>query len=193
MQLSAGFRLADLYQVAIWVSQEAANLGAPVMRRGEERGAPGPQRLIGCLAVSHTQRHRVTDPIGVSGRLEDHGGLVGGRAAPPLTSKSQVPANRSTTLVPPYSRYSSAPSTPTQKSRDRAGSVTTRMWVTATSVPSGLDGGCRFTMILPHAPHRLAVTRAVGSLPKPGRFVAWPERGWPFGPAIVADWRCRPG
>src|SRR5690348_7241573 len=82
MQLSAGFRLADLYQVAIRVSQEAADLGAPVMRRGEERGAPGPQRLIGCLAVSHTQRHRVTDPIGVSGRLEEHGGLVGGRAAP---------------------------------------------------------------------------------------------------------------
>jgi len=48
-------------------------------------------------------------------------------------------------------------------------------------------------MILPHAPHRLAGTRAVDSLPKPGRFAAWPERGWPFGPAIVADWRCRPG
>jgi hypothetical protein len=56
------------------------------------------------------------------------------------------------------------------------------MWVTATSVPSGLDGGCRFTMILPHAPHRLAVTGAVDSLPKPGRFAAWPERGWPLAP-----------
>ena len=78
----AGFRLADLCQVAIGVSQEAADLGAPVMRRSEERGAPGPPRLIGCLAVSHAQRHRVTDPVGVSGRPDDHGGLAGGRAAP---------------------------------------------------------------------------------------------------------------
>src|SRR5580693_3977624 len=58
---------------------------------------------------------------------------------PPLTSKSQVPANLSTTLVPPYSRYRSAPRTFTQKSREAAGSETTRMWVTATSAPSGPD------------------------------------------------------
>src|SRR5580692_9816726 len=56
---------------------------------------------------------------------------------PPLTSSSQLPAKRSTTLVPPYSRYGSAPSTSTQKSRDRAGSATTRICVTATSAPSG--------------------------------------------------------
>ena len=79
LPLSAGFRLADLYQVAIRVWQEAADLRAPVMRRSKERGAPGPQRLIGCLAVSHAQRHRVTDPaLGVGGWPEDHGGLVGG-------------------------------------------------------------------------------------------------------------------
>src|ERR1700758_1203143 len=62
--------------------------------------------------------------------------------APPLTSSSHVPAKRSTTLVPPYSRYSSAPSTSTQNSRERAGSATTRMWVTATSPPSGPPGCC---------------------------------------------------
>src|SRR5580658_4513109 len=71
---------------------------------------------------------------------------------PPLTSSSQVPANCSTTVVPPYSRYSSAPRTSIQKSRDRAGSVTTRMWVTATSGPSG-PGDCSFAIILP-APNR---------------------------------------
>ena len=83
-------------------------------------GAPGPQRLRSGLAVGHAQRHRVADQVGVGRRCEDDRGLVGGRP-PPLTSNSQVPANRSTTLVPPYSRYSSAPSTSTQKSRDRAG------------------------------------------------------------------------
>ena len=97
---SADFRLTDLHEVPVWVPQEAADLGAPVMRGSEERGAPGAQ----CL-------------------------------------------KRSTTLVPPYSRNSSAPSTPIQKSRDRAGSLTTRMCVTAASSPSGLDGCCWLTVI----------------------------------------------
>ena len=68
--------------MAVWISQEAADLRAPVMRRGEEHGASGPQRLIGGLAVRHAQRHRVTDQVGVGGRLEDHRRLVSGRAAP---------------------------------------------------------------------------------------------------------------
>jgi hypothetical protein len=37
--------------------------------------------------------------------------------------------------------------------------------VTATSAPSGLDGSCRCTVILPHVQHRLAVTSAADSLP----------------------------
>ena len=76
------YRLAELYQVAVWVAQEAADLRAPVVRRGEERCAPRPQRLVRGLAVSHPQGHGVTDLIGVGGRPEDHGRLVGGRAAP---------------------------------------------------------------------------------------------------------------
>ena len=88
---SAGFRLAELDEVPVWVPQEAADLGAPVMRGSEERGAPGAQSLIGGLAVSHAQGHRVTDPVGVRGRLEDHAGLVGGRAAP---GDQQAPGNR---------------------------------------------------------------------------------------------------
>src|SRR5262249_20680518 len=78
--------------------QEAADLGAPVVRRGEEGGAPRPQRLIGCLAVGHSRRNGVTDLIGVGGGRETTVGLsaVG---PPPLTSRSQVPANRSTTWV----------------------------------------------------------------------------------------------
>src|SRR5215472_3956860 len=71
-----------------------------------------------------------------SGGAKVRSGLSG-VGPPPLTSSSHVPASRSTTLVPPYSRYSSAPSTFTQKSRDAAGSATTRMCVTATSGPSG--------------------------------------------------------
>src|SRR5215472_5156500 len=71
---------------------------------------------------------------------------------PPVTSSSHVPAKRSTTLVPPDSRYSSAPRTFTQKSRDRAGSATTRMWVTATSGPSGpACCCCSITSCLPAA------------------------------------------
>lgn len=68
---------------------------------------------------------------------------------PPLTRSSQVSAKRSTTLVPPYSRYSSAPSTLTQKSRERSGSVTNRMCVTAMLLPSGPAGDCCSRMDLP--------------------------------------------
>jgi hypothetical protein len=50
------------------------------MRRSEEPGAFGPQRLIGRPAIRHAQRHRVADQVGVGGRLEDHGGLVGARS-----------------------------------------------------------------------------------------------------------------
>src|SRR5512132_761944 len=54
---------------------------------------------------------------------------------PPVTSSSQVPARRSTALVPPYSRTSSAATTSRQKFLARSRSATTRMWVS--SVPAG--------------------------------------------------------
>ena len=103
MPRSVTFCLAEFDKVAIGISQEAADLPAPVMRRGEKGRASCPQRLVGRLAVSDPQRERVTDLIRVRGRREDNPWLAG-VGPPPLTSSSQVPAKRSTTLVPPYSR-----------------------------------------------------------------------------------------
>jgi hypothetical protein len=51
------------------------------MRRRKEDGAARPECLIGRLAVSYPQCHSVTHPADVSGRREDHGRLVSGRAA----------------------------------------------------------------------------------------------------------------
>src|SRR6185295_16243204 len=71
-----------------------------------------------------------------------------------------------TTLVPPYSRYSSAPRTFTQKSRDRPGSATTRMWVTATSGPRGpACCCCSITRRLPAADAMGSLRRESARLP----------------------------
>jgi hypothetical protein len=51
MPPSGACGLADLYQVAIGVAQKAADLRAPVIKRGEEGCAPGAECLIGRLAV----------------------------------------------------------------------------------------------------------------------------------------------
>jgi hypothetical protein len=60
--------------------------------------------------------------------------------------------------------------------------VTTRTCVTATSAPSGPDGGCWFTMTLSRVPGRLAVTRARAPRrrtvhPSRAAWAVWPERG----------------
>ena len=62
--------------------------------------------------------------------------------SPPVTSSSHAPAKRSTTLVPPYSRDSSAPSTSVQNSLERTTSLTTRICVRATP-GSGNSGASR--------------------------------------------------
>jgi len=54
----------------------------PVVRGSEERSAPRAQCVLDPLAVGHPQGHRVTGKVGIRGRLEDHGGLVGGGPAP---------------------------------------------------------------------------------------------------------------
>ena len=64
------YGLADLHEVAVGISKEAADLAAPIMRRGEEGRAPRCQCRIGCLAVGNPQRHGVTDQIRVSRRPE---------------------------------------------------------------------------------------------------------------------------
>jgi hypothetical protein len=57
--------LADLQEVAVRIAEEAADLSTPIDRRRQEDGTPRPERLIGGVAVRHTQCQLMTHGIGI--------------------------------------------------------------------------------------------------------------------------------
>jgi hypothetical protein len=96
--------------VPVGVAEEAAHLPLGLDRRGEELGPAAAQGLVRDWRSGTRIVIAWATARGSAGGAKVTSGLsaVG---PPPVTSSSQVPKARSTTEVPPYSRYSSAPRT----------------------------------------------------------------------------------
>src|SRR2546421_534949 len=74
-------KIQPIYQVAVRIAEEAADLSAPVDRRRQEDGTTCLERLIGNAAVGHTKRQFMADAIRIRRRPESDRGLVPGRPA----------------------------------------------------------------------------------------------------------------
>src|SRR3712207_4743621 len=74
LTLSSG--LAYLEEVAVGVAEKAADLVAPIVRRGQELGATGSENLVRGTAIRDPDRHGVAYQRGVFGRDEGHARLV---------------------------------------------------------------------------------------------------------------------
>ena len=90
-------RLAQFDQVAVGVSQKAPNLSTPVIGRSEKLSASLLQGFVGDVAVLDPERHGVAHPVWFAGGAKVTSGLSG-VGPPPVTSRTQDPPKRSTTL-----------------------------------------------------------------------------------------------
>src|ERR1035437_9439547 len=102
-------RLAELDEVPVRVAEEAPDLRPVVDWRGQEDRPATRQCRGGVPAVRDTAGHRVADSVAFWGAKVSAG--LSGVGSPPVTRRSQVPATDMTTLVPPYSGRTLAPST----------------------------------------------------------------------------------
>ena len=73
--------LADLQEMSVGISEEAADLATAVDGRCQEFGTARSQHVVGCLTVGDAHGQLMTDAVGVRWRSESHGWLALGWTA----------------------------------------------------------------------------------------------------------------